>query len=189
MELTDLLRHTADHLDRLGLRYLVTGSVATIAYGEPRFTNDIDIAIELPPERVDEFCAGFSEEDYYVSPAAVAQAAKSRRHFNVIHPAAGYKIDFMVLTDSAFDQSRLGRRTEVAALPDRKVTFASPEDVLIKKMEFYREGGSEKHLRDIAGVLRSGKVSIDSAYMAEWTQKLGLTAIWQEVSQRSQRAP
>lgn len=189
MDLTDLLRYTADHLDRLGLRYLVTGSLATIAYGEPRFTNDIDIVIELPPERVDEFCAGFLGDEYYISPTAVAQAARSKRHFNVIHPAAGYKIDFMVLTDSDFDRSRLGRRTAVALLPDRTVPFASPEDVILKKMDFYREGGSEKHLRDIVGVLRSPKVSIDTAYIAEWAQRLGLTDIWQEVCQRSQQAP
>jgi hypothetical protein len=103
VHLTDLLRHTANHLDQLGLDYLVTGSVATIAYGEPRFTNDIDIVIDLPPERVADFCAGFEGGEFYINPTAVAEAARTKRHFNVIHPGAGFKIDFMLLTDSDFD--------------------------------------------------------------------------------------
>ncbi len=48
MEPAELPRHACDVLERLKLLYLVTGSSATIAYGEPRFTNDIDIVVDLP---------------------------------------------------------------------------------------------------------------------------------------------
>lgn len=189
MQLTDLLRHTVNHLDHLGLDYLVTGSVATIAYGEPRFTNDIDIAIDLPIERVTAFCAGYANEEFYLSAEAISEAARTKRHFNVIHPGAGYKIDFILLTDSEFDRSRRARGRAVNALPERTVSFASPEDVILKKMVFFQEGGSEKHMRDIAGVLRLGKVAIDRSYIYDWAVRLGLTDLWEVVQRRADEPP
>ena len=64
MQPLDLLRFAGELLDRLQLSYLVTGSTATVAYGEPRYTNDIDIVIDLPPERVAELCAGFPSHEF-----------------------------------------------------------------------------------------------------------------------------
>ncbi len=75
MEHPDLLRYLADAFDRLQLRYSVTGSTATIAYGEPRFTNDIDVVVELPIARVDDFIAAFPAPDFDVSRTAVESAA------------------------------------------------------------------------------------------------------------------
>ena len=62
--------------------------------------------------------------------------------------------------------------------------FASPEDVIIKKMEYYREGGSEKHLRDITGILKVSAGEIDQAYIVEWAERLGLAPIWTAIQQR-----
>ena len=126
------------------LTYLVPGSTATIAYGEPRFTNDIDIVIDLPLAKVGEFCSGFPAGDFYLSPQAVADAVRSKRQFNVLHPASGLKIDFILLTDSAFDESRRQRRRFLAVLADRTVSFAAPEDVILKKMAYYLEGSFRK---------------------------------------------
>ena len=154
MQPDDLLRYTADVLDRVGLTYLVTGSTATIAYGEPRFTNDLDIVLDLPADRTAAFCAGFPPPDFYLSADAVADAVRTGFQFNVIHPASGLKIDFILLTTTAFDASRRSRGRQLPVLADRSVAFASPEDVILKKLLYFREGGSEKHLRDIAGVVR-----------------------------------
>lgn len=184
MEQPDLLRHACEVCDRLGLSYFVTGSTATIAYGEPRFTNDIDIVIDLPTDRVADFCAGFPEADFYLSLDAVTQAVATRHQFNVLHPGSGLKIDFIVMTESEFDQSRRSRRRELAVLPDQSVPFASPEDVILKKLTYYWEGGSEKHLRDIAGVLRVQGEALDRAYIEAWAAKLGVSELWQQVVQR-----
>jgi hypothetical protein len=184
MEPGDLLRHACELLDRLQLTYLVTGSTATIAYGEPRLTNDIDIVVDLPLDRVADFCAGFPDDEFYINPTAVANAVRSRHQFNVLHPASGLKIDFIILTDSEFDRSRRGRGRMLAVLPDRTVSFASPEDVIVKKMLYYREGGSEKHLRDIAGVLRTQGEALDRGYLQTWVDRLGLSDIWQTILDR-----
>ncbi len=184
MQPDDLLRYAAELLDRLGLTFLVTGSTATIAYGEPRFTNDLDIVLDLPAGLVDQFCAGFPPDDFYLSREAVLDAVRTGFQFNVIHPAAGLKIDFILLSGSAFDASRRLRGRRLAVLADRTVPFASPEDVVLKKLLYFREGGSEKHLRDIAGVVRVQGAKLDYGYIAHWAAALGVADLWQQALDR-----
>lgn len=188
MDPADLLRHACDALDRLQLLYLVTGSTATIAYGEPRFTNDIDIVVDLPLEHVGAFCACFPPDEFYVSPPAVTEAVRSKHQFNILHPGSGLKLDFIVLTDSDFDRSRRQRGRNLRVLSERAVSFASPEDVIIKKMAYFQKGGSDKHLRDIIGVLRVQGAALEDSYIEVWTTKLGLTEIWKALQDRASEA-
>jgi hypothetical protein len=188
MEPADLLRYLAETFERLGLTYLVTGSTATVAYGEPRFTNDIDVVVDLPNDQVAPFCAAFPAEQFYVSADAVAEAVRLRHQFNILHPGSGLKVDVIVASSSEFDRARLGRALRLHVLPDRAVAFASPEDVILKKMEYYKEGGSEKHLRDIAGVLRVRGQRLDRAYIEQWAARLGLHEIWDVIRTRSDQS-
>lgn len=129
MEAEELLRFASELCDRLQLTYLVTGSTATIAYGEPRFTNDIDILIDLPPEKITPFCEAFPPNEFYLNRDTVRAAVREQSQFNLIHPNSGLKIDFIVLTRTEFDQSRVARQRHLPILADRNVSFASPEDV------------------------------------------------------------
>lgn len=181
MEQSELLRYVTAHLEQLGLRYFVTGSVATIFFGEPRFTNDIDIVVDLPERRIADFCKGFPADDFYVSEEAVRRAVSKRRQFNVIHPVSGLKVDIMVPTEDAFNRSRFARTRRLRTGPGRDAVFASPEDVILKKLEYYREGGSEKHLRDIAGILKISGEQLDFAYLDEWSARQGVADLWVRV--------
>jgi hypothetical protein len=185
MDQSELLGRTVSVLERLGLRYFVTGSMATIFFGEPRFTNDIDIVIDLPASRMQEFCAAFPSPEFYLSDEMVRRAVSRRGQFNIIHPASGLKVDVMVPADSPFNRSRFLRAKKVRPSPDFDATFSSAEDVILKKMEAYREGGSEKHLRDIAGVLRISGASLDRDYIGDWSDRMGTSEIWQEILKRS----
>jgi hypothetical protein len=169
----------------MGVAYYVTGSVASMYFGEPRFTNDIDVVIDLPANRVTEFCRAFPDDmDFYVSEDAVREAVARRDQFNVLHATSGLKIDVMIPKRTPFDESRLARRVRVKPEPDYDAAFASPEDIILKKMDFYREGGSEKHLRDIAGILKVTGPRVDRTYIGQWARTLGLDDIWQAVQQR-----
>ena len=168
MEQSELLRFLVTALENLNLPYFITGSTVTIFYGEPRFTNDIDVVVDLPGEEVSAFCRRFPDGDFYVSEEAVRDAVARRSQFKIIHPRSGLKIDLMIPSSSEFDKSR----------------FAAPEDAIIKKLEYYREGGSDKHLRDIAGVLKTSRSEIDLAYIERWTTELGLTEVWHSVRKR-----
>jgi hypothetical protein len=181
MEQSELLRYVTRLLEQLGLRYFVTGSVATIFFGEPRFTNDIDIVVDLPPSRIADFCQAFPIADFYISEESVRRAVTRKKQFNVIHPASGLKVDVMVPSEDAFNRSRFARIRRVRPAPDYDAVFASPEDVILKKLEYYREGGSDKHLRDIAGILKISGAQIDLAYIAEWASRLGLMEVWDKV--------
>jgi hypothetical protein len=185
MEQSELLQYTVGVLERIGLRYFVTGSMATIFFGEPRFTNDIDIVVDLPAGRIAELCAAFPAPDFYLSEETVHRAVSRRGQFNIIQPASGLKVDMMVPADSPFNRSRFSRAKRIKPDPDFDAAFSSAEDVILKKMESYREGGSEKHLRDIGGVLKISGGSLDRGYIAEWAAQMGTSEIWEEILKRS----
>ena len=184
MELYDLLAWVIEAFNRLQIPYLVTGSVASMAYGEPRLTNDIDIVAGIVEANIPGLLSAFPQEDFYLSEDAVRDAVRRRDQFNIIHPASGLKVDVIIRKDTAFDRSRFSRAQTIRPVATYQALFASPEDVILKKMEYYREGGSEKHLRDIAGMLRVSAGDIDKAYVDEWAANLGLIPIWDAIKQR-----
>jgi hypothetical protein len=183
MEQSELLRFVVVALESLGIPYFITGSVATIFFGEPRFTNDIDIVAALSPHLVDEFCAAFPPSDFYVSNEAARAAVASGTQFNIINPESGLKIDVITPADSSFRREEFGRvvRRRADAELGFDANFASPENVVLMKMQYFQEGGSEKHLRDIAGVLKLARQPIDREYIARWANVMGLTDIWQSI--------
>lgn len=178
MEPSDLLSFLSKKLDELGISYLVTGSMATIAYGEPRFTNDIDVVVSLRPEDVTRFCDSFPAPDFYLSQNAVTEAVRDRRQFNIIHPASGLKVDVIIPKDDDFERSRQQRGVRLPIGDGVEVMFASAEDVIVRKMQYFRKGGSEKHLRDIASVLKIQGDRIDRKYIAGWADRLALREVW-----------
>jgi hypothetical protein len=184
MEQAELLKYLAKSLDELHIPYLLTGSMATIAYGEPRFTNDIDVVVAMTAGHVQAFCAAFHAPDFYCPREVVEEAVRQKFQFNILHPESGLKVDVIMASDSAFDRSRLGRGVRLPAGADFEATFAAPEDVIVKKLQYFREGGSEKHLRDIVGVLKVQGERIDQVYLADWVARLDLGNEWQLIVAR-----
>jgi hypothetical protein len=169
-------------LEALGLRYLVTGSVASILYGEPRMTHDIDIVLELPAREAQRFAAAFPLEEFYCPPAEVIDIEARRRlrgHFNLIHHETGYKADIYLRDEGPLHQWALDHRRSVE-LPGGRLSIAPPEYVIVSKLAYYREGGAEKHLRDIRGILEVTGDELDDAALAEWVTRLGLDDEWRE---------
>ena len=181
MEQMDFLRQAVDALENLGVPYMVVGSYASSAYGEARFTQDIDIVAALEERHVPGFLAAFPEPDCYLSAAAVREAIRTGFQFNVIHPASGNKIDFILPRADAWGQAQLARARPTRLLPDCEVMTAAPEDVILGKMWYYSMGGSDKHLRDIAGMLRVAGAGVDRADVEKWARQLGYFDIWQQI--------
>lgn len=114
----------------------------------------------------------------------IRQAIDHQRQFNIIHPASGLKIDVIIKKDTPFDESRFKRVRRIYPAESYQANFASPEDVIVKKMQFYKEGGSEKHLRDITGILKISGDIVDRGYIIEWARLLNLIEIWDAVQKR-----
>jgi hypothetical protein len=181
MEQSEILRHAAETLEALGVPYLVVGSVASIAYGEARFTRDIDIVAAFEIHHVDGIVAAFPAPEYYLSQPAMVDAIRASFQFNVIHPGSGNKIDFILPRADAWATARMARRRPVRLLPDRDVMTAAPEDVILGKLWYYSEGGGDRHLRDIAGILRVTGDGVDRAEVERWAGQLGYLEIWRAV--------
>lgn len=181
MEQSDLLRYVCSTLETLGIPYLVTGSQATIAFGEPRLTNDIDVVVALRNEHLDAVFKAFPLSDYYLSREAACDAISRRSMFNIIHPASGLKVDIIIPGDTEFERSRFERGHRIQVAPDFAVTFASPEDVILKKLHFFKIGNSDRHLRDIAGVLKVSGDKVDCDYIGRYAKQFGVADIWQRV--------
>lgn len=161
----------------------------TIFYGEPRFTNDIDVVVDVPEEAVPDFCRQFPAPDFYVSQEAASEAVRRRSQFNIIQPGSGLKVDVIVPTPSEFNRTRFARARRVQAGEGWSASFSSPEDAILKKMEFFRAGGSDRHLRDITGVLKTSGSEIDMAYIDRWATTLGVAEIWQAILDRMREGP
>lgn len=184
MEQTDLLRLTIQTLQRLDISYALVGAFASGAWGESRFTQDIDIVVDLKPTQVGKLCEAFPTPDFYVSETAAQEAVKNRTQFNFIHPTSGNKIDFMIVRDSPWAVAQLQRCRQVQLFDDLTVNVAAPEDVILGKLLYYREGGSEKHLRDIAGILKISGEDVDRSYVSSFAVQLGVVDVWNDILRR-----
>ena len=184
MEQSKLMRLVIQALESTGIPYMITGSQASAYYGEPRFTRDIDIVPDTKPEQAEEFITFFPSNEFYCDKEMIEEEIERRGQFNIIHTASGLKIDIILTKTTPFSQTEFARRNRSAVFSDQDAFFTSPEDVIIKKMEYYKEGGSEKHLRDIAGILKISGEAVDKNYIANWSRQLGLTEIWDAIQRR-----
>jgi hypothetical protein len=101
--------------------------------------------------------------------------------FNVIHPTSGLKVDVIIPKRTPQDELRLGRGVRVPIDDDFRAVFSSPEDIIVKKLEWHTMGGGERHLRDIAGVIKTLQDRLDRAYIAARAEELGVGELWRRV--------
>lgn len=169
-------------LERLGIPYIVTGSTAGIVYGDPRLTNDVDIVVALSLTDVPAFLAAFPLDEFYAPPEevlAVEVRRGQRGHCNLIHHDSGFKADIYIAFDELHRWALAHRR--VIDIGGVRMSVAPVEYVILRKLEYFREGGSEKHLRDIRGMLEVSAAQIDRTLLEQWIERLGLAAAWSRI--------
>jgi hypothetical protein len=170
-------------LEALRAPYMVTGATAAILYGQPRTTNDLDVVLALDDAGRRLLLEAFPEAEFYVPPEMVIrteQARSQRGHFNLIHHDSGYKADIYLAGVDPLHGWALPRRRRVRWQDDLEMSVAPPEYVVLRKLEYFREGGSEKHRADITAVREV--TGIDEAAMAPWLDRLGLRDVWAHVT-------
>ena len=163
---------------------MVTGAVAAIAYGEPRLTNDIDIVVALSAGEAARLHAAFDGPDVYVPPLEVIEVEARRPlygHLNLIHGPTALKADLYVASEDPLHAWALGRRRR-ATVGAEPVWLAPPEYVVLRKLQYLRDGGSDKHRRDIRAMLAQLGADIDRGTVAREAARLGLETEWRGVS-------
>jgi hypothetical protein len=174
----EFFKKVVDILHTSGLRYMVVGSFASGFWGEPRATYDVDVVIAIGEQDLPLLGALFPSEEFYLSLDAAKEAIRLKRQFNVIHPESGNKIDLMVQGDDDWARTQLDRRRLLTVAPGLAAYVAAPEDIILGKLLYYQEGGSQKHLRDIAGILKMRGDTIEMDYIDAWAAKLGVLDEW-----------
>ena len=121
---------------------MITGSVASIVYGEPRVTHDVDLVIELRRPDTGRFVALFPIEEFYCPPSEIVEQEALRElrgHFNLIHHKSGFKADVYLANRDPFHAWALKRRIAIGQGEDL-FHVAPIEYVIVRKLEFYKEG-------------------------------------------------
>jgi hypothetical protein len=180
----DLIELFVHPLDKAHLRYLVSGSVAAMLYGEPRLTLDIDFVVFLRAEDVFRLPDIYPDPEFYLPPLDVIAEEAARElkgHFNVIHPKSGLKADFYTANRDELHAWAF-RNVREYAVAGRNIRLAPPEYVIVRKLEYFRDGGSEKHIRDISSMLAISGERIDRPELERWIRRRGLLAEWARIS-------
>lgn len=169
-------------LNLLRIPYLVTGGVASVIYGEPRFTRDIDLVVALRPQDARRFAGAWSANEFYVPPVEVI-AEESQRdshgHFNVIHQATTMRADVYLPGSDALNAWAFAHKV-IRRVDDDEVTLAPIEAVILSKLRYFQMGKSDRHLRDIRLMLNVNEALMDRSEMERWVARLGVEREWQQ---------
>jgi hypothetical protein len=182
MSQQELLKKVIQALNQAGIRYMITGSVVSSLQGEPRSTHDIDIVIAIQKSKAGKLVEVFPPPDFHLDEESILDAIDRQSMFNLIVVSEGYKIDFWVLTDDPFDQSRFSRRYGEEFL-GLKVQVSSPEDTILAKLRWAKlSGGSEKQFTDALRVYEVQYGELDFDYLEMWATKLEVQSLWKRLT-------
>ena len=176
ISMIETLRDFVAKANELGIEYMVTGSFAMSAYGEIRFTRDIDVVLQISEHQAKGF-ARLLEADYYVSEESVRRAILRKSMFNVINQEHGGKLDCIVMKDTDFARTSFGRRYKVK-VSGFEFWMTTREDLIVAKLSWARDTHSEMQIRDIANLTST---EYDSDYVDGWIEQLDLWDIQREV--------
>ncbi len=161
--------------ERLGVLYLIGGSLASTLYGMVRTTQDSDIIAEMRLEHIQRFVSAL-EADFYLDQEMIAESIQRNSSFNIIHRDTMFKVDVFIPRPRAFLKSQLARARRQTFTLGKEVSakFASPEDTILSKLEWYRARGeaSDRQWKDILGVLKTKAGDIDLEYLHQWAVEL-----------------
>ena len=185
MSETDLVLLYTRRLESAGFTYMITGSVAGVFYGEPRVTHHVDLVLALAPSDTGRIAELFPLEEFYCPPEEiiVREVLRAQRgHFNLIHHESGFKADVYLANRDPLHQWALSER-RLVEVDGEPVHVAPLEYVIVRKLEFYREGGSEKHLRDIEAMVRVSRELIREDVLRRWLIAKGVEETWKSIEE------
>ncbi|MCK4385438.1 MAG: hypothetical protein KAW52_04160 [candidate division Zixibacteria bacterium] len=161
-------------LNQLNISYMLTGSVASSFYGEPRSTHDIDFVVVIVPADAKRLVESFDKTRYYLSEEAICEAIEHGNPFNLIDSHTGLKADFWPIKSDSYHQTCFSRRKKHRIFGN-DTYIASPEDLILTKLEWYKlSGGSEVQFKDALGIYEVQRKNLDLEYIYKWSEHLGV---------------
>ena len=184
MTLQGLFERLVAALNTADVPYMLTGSYASSAYGRPRATQDIDIVIFPTRDQLVRLIEQLPNTSYYATIEEAIDALRHRSMFNIIDFETGWKVDFIIPKFTEFNEEEFERRREIE-VGGVRLFVASPEDIVIAKLQWAKESQSERQLEDAAGVISSQASKLNRAYIERWVRKLGLQEEWLAASAKA----
>ena len=169
----EVIRDVVTALNRAGVEYMITGSIASTFYSDPRATQDLDVVVWAPESELEAFAQAFDGERYCVGD--YLRAFQSRDQFNIVYSTTVWKIDVFIRKDRPFSESEFARKTKVELL-GMDVYIATVEDMILAKLEWSKLGQSERQLRDVASMIQVNRETLDTEYLHSWAASLNLLA-------------
>lgn len=182
MQQSNLFSIFTDPISKSGLKYFIGGSVASIVYGEPRLTHDIDLIIYLANEKVEQFLELFPDNEFYRPPIEVARneiKLGEKGHFNIIHHETGFKADIYFVGNDTLQNWALENIIEIDFM-NTKLPIAPIEYIIVKKLIYFREGKSHKHLDDIKSMLSESSDLIERTILQEFLNQYNVTDLYDQ---------
>lgn len=180
----ELLKEITTLLQKANIPYMVTGALSVILYGRPRASHDIDFVIEAEKKNassIEQAFLSLPHNEFVVQSSLITDAVMHKGMFNVLHLPTMLKLDFFLLKNDEFDESRF-RRKKTINLFKQKMTFASPEDTILIKLLWYKDSKIEKHLIDAAFVFQIQGDNLDEKYLETWAKKHKTVKLLKEIS-------
>jgi hypothetical protein len=173
----DVALAAARAFESTGIAYFLGGSMASSLQGEPRATNDIDFVLDLREEQIAPLVAALGL-DFDVDEHALAEAVRQQGSWNVFFAPLMIKIDLFVLGRTPFDASEFARRRRMLVREDAELFVKSPEDSVLRKLRWFKDGGSvsTNQWRDVVEILRVNAGALEDAYLDEWAPRLDVAS-------------
>ncbi len=168
-----------DVLEAIDAQYAIWGGIAVVAYGEPRFTQDMDILLSPSQFEVSLFVRRLGEMHYHVDELSVKRAMGGG-YFNVIHLGYHIKTDFYVPVEPEL-LAMIADRTYLPFDEIRRAAYITPNSIIIAKLQAYQNSQSTRHLDDIASIVRLQGKKLDTAQIDVVAARLGLLGVWRAV--------
>jgi hypothetical protein len=172
----DLIGLFVEPLEAIGTSYMITGGVASVIYGDPRFTRDVDVIMELLPAEITALVSAFDPAAFYIPPAEALEQEISRTsggHFNVIHRETSLRADIYLAGEDPLIAWAFDRRMRLQ-VGGAAIWVAPIEYVILRKLEYYDHSASDRHLRDVAMMLRISSDTVQWDVMRQWSERLDL---------------
>jgi len=189
MSQQELLKRVVQTLERTGIPYMITGSIASSFQGEPRSTHDIDLVVAIEKWQAPKLVAAFPPPDFYLDQRSVLEAMAGppgQSMFNLIDLKSGDKVDFWILADEDFDRSRFSRKVSQEFM-GLAIQVSSPEDTILAKLRWAKlSGGSEKQFTDALRVYEVQYSHLDLDYLKHWAKKLDIDSLWKRLTDEAQ---
>lgn len=169
----DIIADISRRLELLGIRYMLTGSIAMNYYAEPRMTRDIDVVVELMEAHAARLVNELSP-DYYIDAYTVKEALQHESMFNILHLESVIKVDCIIRKSSEYRQVEFNRRTKIK-IGDVSTYIVSKEDLILSKLYWARDSHSAMQMKDVKNLMQSG---YDVEYLEKWAGILAVTDLY-----------